>query len=94
MENVETRLGPPPLGGGKPTLVSFGIVVLAGDDTLTGMATIGGGMMVIGIGASLLPRESAIRRVRAWWDTITADPAELPSAETTSGRPGSDDKCP
>jgi hypothetical protein len=72
--------------------IGFGVAVLAGGHTLAGVAGIGLGVAIIGLGVAALARGSAVQRVRAWWDTMTADPDELPAADTTAQPLGPNDE--
>jgi hypothetical protein len=80
-----TLLGVALIGGGVALAVS-GVPVLTGGDTLLGVAVIGGGVAGAVCGVVHLHRGDTGDRVRAWWDRVTSDPAQLPG--TTGPEPG------
>ena len=63
-----------------------GVAMLTGGHTLFGVAMIVVGMAVAVGGVVHLHRGDTGDRVRAWWDRVTSDPAQLPG--TTGPEPG------
>jgi hypothetical protein len=74
--------------GGGAALAVFGVVGLIGAPILFGVAVIGVGGRSPPVVSGGCTVGAAGRRVRAWWDRMTSDPAQLPG--TGPPEPGED----